>query len=495
MVVEGTELVTRASIGIAVGTSAAEGAGDLLRQADLAMYAAKAGGKDRHETFKPAMHATALARLELEAELRHALDRDQLVVHYQPVCELPTGRLMRTEALVRWQHPQRGLISPAEFIPLAEERGLIVPLGQWVLQQACRETHRWQQRHPSEPPIAVAVNLSTGQLRPGFVESVTETLRQAGLDPRCLTLEITESLLMEKAGALGYLTELKALGVRLSIDDFGTGYSSLSRLRSFPIDEVKIDRSFVDDIAPGRTGGPLVAAVTAMGHALGLRVVAEGVETFEQLRFLLGRGCDAVQGYLVGRPVPASAMQQLLTDPTSDHGLGETLEVVDDEPQAEDPYAEIAGLIAEAATPEVPFEPLVRALLVQLKRAAGLESTHLTLAYNDQELLIGTPPDDDGSEAAGAAGPWHHLSVPVVAADGRTVGTLEGLSRQQSEQEAKVLIMMNLLARTIADRLDPGASTTPGRGPQTSPTPSRRGRPSAEGVSGHQAARTPPSQR
>jgi hypothetical protein len=195
-----------------------------------------------------------------------------------------------------------------------------------------------------------------------------------------------------------------------------------------------------------------VAAVAAMAHALGLRVVAEGVETFEQLRFVLGRGCDAVQGYLVGRPVMAGALQQLLTDPASDHGLGETLQVNDEAP-TEDSSAELAGLIAEAANTEEDLEPLAGALLAQLQRVAGLESTHLTLAYNDQDLLIGTPPHD----SSGAAGPRHHLSVPVVAADGRTVGKLDGVSRLQPEQEAKVLIMMNLLARTISDRLHPGA--------------------------------------
>jgi diguanylate cyclase (GGDEF)-like protein len=468
IVVEGTELVTRASIGIAVST-AEEGAGDLLRQADLAMYRAKAGGKDRHETFEPAMHATALARLELGAELRRALDQDNLIVHYQPVCELPTGRLTRTEALVRWQHPQRGLVSPAEFIPLAEERGLIIPLGQWVLQQACRQTHRWQQRHPSQPPLGVAVNLSAGQLRPGFVETVAETLREAGLDPRCLTLEITESLLMQQtAETVEYLRELKDLGVRLAIDDFGTGYSSLSRLRFFPIDEVKIDRLFVEDIAPGRTGGPLVAAMTAMGHALGLRVVAEGVETFEQLRFLLGRGCNAVQGYLVGRAMPASAIQQLLNDPTSDLGLGRSPEA-NETPTADDPHAEVARLFTDAATSNAAFEPLIRTLLAQLERVTGLESTYLTLTYNGQEVLIETPPDGDGQRAAGPAAPGLHLSVPVLAADGHTIGKLDSVSRQQPEQEAKALIMMNLLARTIADRLHPGASATSrSQAPQTS---------------------------
>jgi diguanylate cyclase (GGDEF)-like protein len=461
VVVEGKALVTHASIGIALGASAGEAAGDLLRQADLAMYAAKADGKDRHRTFNPAMHATALARLELEAELRHALDREKLVIHYQPVCELPTGRLIRTEALVRWHHPRRGLIPPAEFIPIAEERGLIVPLGQWVLRQACHQTRRWQQRHPSEPPLGVAVNLSTGQLQPGLVDTVAEALRESGLDPRCLTLEITESL-MEAVGSLAYLTELKALGARLAIDDFGTGYSSLSRLRSFPIDEVKIDRSFVADIAPGHTGGPLVAAVTAMAHALGLQLVAEGVETFEQLRFLLGRGCDAVQGYLVGRPVPASTLQQLLADPASDLGVGGSLEV-DDEPRAKDLYAEIAGLVTDAATTDVGFEPLARGLLAQLEQVAGLESAYVAITHEgEQVVLIGNPPqsDDGGIETPGRG---DHLSVPVLAADQGEVGRLGGVSRETPEQKAKLLLVMDLFARTIADRLDADTLATLGR--------------------------------
>jgi diguanylate cyclase (GGDEF)-like protein len=368
MTVQGKELVTGASIGVVLGASE-EGAGDLLRRADLAMYVAKAGGKDRHVTFEPAMHATALARLELEADLRRALDEGTLDVHYQPVCELPTGRLARMEALARWRHPRRGLVPPAEFVPLAEERGLIVPLGQWVLRRACRETREWQQLHPGEPPLGVAVNLSAGQLRPGLVETVAEALGESGLAARCLTLEITESLLMdESATSLGYLTELKALGVRLAIDDFGTGYSSLGRLRSLPIDELKIDRSFVADIAPGATGGPLVTAVTAMARALGLEVVAEGVETFEQLRFLLGRGCDAVQGYLVGRPVPASTIRRLLADPASDLGVGGSLEVVD-EPLPEALDTEVADLLTDPASTDIESEPLVQSLRVRLQQA------------------------------------------------------------------------------------------------------------------------------
>jgi diguanylate cyclase (GGDEF)-like protein len=376
MTIQGKELVTGASIGVVLGASD-EGAGDLLRKADLAMYVAKAGGKDRHVTFEPAMHATALARLELEADLRRALDEGTLDVHYQPVCELPTGRLARMEALARWRHPRRGLIPPAEFIPLAEDRGLIVPLGQWILRRACQQTPEWQTLHPGEPPLGVAVNLSAGQLRPGLVQTVAEALAESGLAARCLTLEITESLLMdESAASLGYLTELKALGVRLAIDDFGTGYSSLGRLRSLPIDELKIDRSFVADIAPGAAGGPLVIAVTAMARALGLEVVAEGVETFEQLRFLLGRGCNAVQGYLVGRPVPASTIRRLLADPASDLGVGGSLEVVD-EPLPEGlnaELAELADLLTHAVSADGESEPLVQSLRVRLEQATPSSS-------------------------------------------------------------------------------------------------------------------------
>jgi diguanylate cyclase (GGDEF)-like protein len=374
MTIQGKELVTGASIGVVLGASD-EGAGDLLRKADLAMYVAKASGKDRHVTFEPAMHATALARLELEADLRRALDAGTLDVHYQPVCELPTGRLARMEALARWRHPRLGLVPPAEFVPLAEDRGLIVPLGQWVLRRACQQTAEWQTLHPSEPPLGVAVNLSAGQLRPGLVETVAAALGESGLAARCLTLEITESLLMdESAESFGYLTELKALGVRLAIDDFGTGYSSLGRLRTLPIDELKIDRSFVADIAPGATGGPLVTAVTAMARALGLEVVAEGVETFEQLRFLLRRGCNAVQGYLVGRPVPASTIRRLLADPASDLGVGGSLEVVD-EPLPEGLNAELADLLTHAVSADGESEPLVQSLRVRLEQATPSSSS------------------------------------------------------------------------------------------------------------------------
>ncbi len=368
MTVKGKELVSGASIGVVLGTWD-EGAGDLLNRADLAMYVAKSGGKGRHVTFEPAMHATALARLDLQADLRRALDEGTLEVHYQSVCELPTGRLARMEALARWRHPRRGFVPPAEFVPLAEEKGLIVQLGRWVLRRACQETREWQKLRPDEPPLGVAVNLSAGQLRPGLVETVAEALTESGLDPHCLTLEITESLLMdESVETLGYLTELKALGVRLAIDDFGTGYSSLGRLRSLPIDELKIDRSFVADIAPGTTGGPLVTAVTAMARALDLEVVAEGVETFEQLRFLLGRRCDAVQGYLVGRPVPASTMRRLLADPGSDLGVGGSLAAVDAPPR-NSLDTEIADFVEDAASSDGEFKPLVQSLRVRLEQA------------------------------------------------------------------------------------------------------------------------------
>jgi len=313
----GIELVIRTSIGIALSVDACPGPAELLRNADLAMYAAKTRGRGRSAHYKPAMHASSLARLALESELRQALEHDELVVHYQPVVCLDTGLLSGAEALVRWQHPTRGLLPPLEFIALAEATGLIVPLGEHVLNVACRQLRRWQQQHPTQPPLTIAVNVSAAQLRPGLIETVQHTLADTGLDPATLVLEITESLLTEEAtDTLGYLSALKSLGVKLAIDDFGTGYSSLSRLRSFPVDILKIDKSFLDGVPHGESG-KLATAMIAMAHGLNLEIVAEGVEQQEQLGFLRQHDCQAAQGYLFARPMTSRAMDQLLdTQPT-----------------------------------------------------------------------------------------------------------------------------------------------------------------------------------
>jgi diguanylate cyclase (GGDEF)-like protein len=313
--VEGKAVVAAASVGIALYTGL-EDAGELLRNADLAMYEAKAKGKGRHEHFVPNMHARSLARLELGVKLPQALAQEEFVVYYQALVDVKTGHVTGTEALVRWQHPTRGLVSPDEFIPAAEETGVIVALGPWVLEEACRQTRIWQE---TSGPIhlGVAVNLSGRELGTELAEAVAATLAATGLPPGDLTLEVTESVIMEDDHAdeaTECLRALQRIGVRVAIDDFGTGYSSLSRLLTLPVNEIKIDRTFVEALIDAPVGPALVTATIAMAHALRLEVVAEGVETEQQLEFLAAQGCDTVQGYLLGRPLPAAAMTELFRE-------------------------------------------------------------------------------------------------------------------------------------------------------------------------------------
>ena len=313
--VEGKEVFITASVGIAT-SKGDDTASDLLRNADMAMYVAKSRGKSRYECFEPGMHAKALERLEMQAELRRALERGgEFTLHYQPIVQLQTGEVTGIEALVRWMHPQRGLIGPPQFIPLAEETGLIVPLGRWVLREACSQAQRWQQRRPAGPPLTLTVNVSGHQLQfEGVVEDVRNALRDSGLDPRQLVLEITESVLMQKNETiLERFRALKALGVRLAIDDFGTGYSSLGYLQRFPIDILKIDKAFVDDIGSTGAEPALVRAIIALGDTLRLQTIAEGIELTQQLRGLQELGCEMGQGYLFARPVGVAQMEQLFS--------------------------------------------------------------------------------------------------------------------------------------------------------------------------------------
>jgi len=309
---EGREVRIGTSVGIARGARDAT-AEELLRNADVALYRAKELGKNRHATFSPEMHQAVLDRLDMQTELRHALERQEFAVVYQPIVDLGSGQVTGAEALVRWHHPRRGLVAPDAFIGLAEETGAIVGMGRWVLGEACRQAARWTALAAGASPdeaaelarFEVAVNVSGRQLqRPEFVGEVAEALAEAGLAPRRLVLEITESVLMADTEAtLERLHALKALGVQLAIDDFGTGYSSLAYLHRFPIDVLKLDKAFVGGVAGGGKDAALARAILALGDALGLRTVAEGVETAEQRGYLLGLGCQSGQGYLFSRPV------------------------------------------------------------------------------------------------------------------------------------------------------------------------------------------------
>jgi diguanylate cyclase (GGDEF)-like protein/PAS domain S-box-containing protein len=319
----GRTIPIKASLGVATGRPGADEVEELLRNADVAMYAAKAGGKDRFELFHPGMHEDMLQRLELEAELRHVADRDQLVLHYQPIVELVSGRITRVEALVRWDHPTKGLLPPPAFIPLAEEQGLIGPIGNWVLLQACLQARRWQDQFPDAPPLSVHVNLSGRQLEEQrLVGEVVQALELSRLAPRLLTLEITESVLVTDIEAMSArLRELKGLGVLLAIDDFGTGYSSLSYLRRFPIDMLKIDKAFVDGIGRGREDTALAHAIVKLSHTLQLHSVAEGIEHAEQAAHLAALGCQDGQGFLFARPLAVGAMTELLATSVADGGF------------------------------------------------------------------------------------------------------------------------------------------------------------------------------
>ncbi|CAA9463417.1 MAG: diguanylate cyclase/phosphodiesterase (GGDEF & EAL domains) with PAS/PAC sensor(s) [uncultured Rubrobacteraceae bacterium] len=303
----GREVFVTTSTGIAVGGPDTENAEDLVRDADVAMYRSKEAGKDRCEVYEDGMRARSSERLGLEGDMRRAVDRgcEEFVVRYQPEVDAQTGRTLGLEALVRWRHPERGLVPPDEFIPLAEETGLIVPIGRWVLGEACRRAQEWRSVHPEGPAVDVSVNLSARQfIDPGLLEDVARALGETGLDPGGLTLEITEGILTEGTSVVRATVQyLKLLGVKLAIDDFGTGYSSLAYLKRFPVDFLKIDRSIVNGIEEDPRDEAIVSAAITLAHALGERVVAEGVETEGQLARLRDMGCEVAQGFYFSKPL------------------------------------------------------------------------------------------------------------------------------------------------------------------------------------------------
>jgi diguanylate cyclase (GGDEF)-like protein/PAS domain S-box-containing protein len=315
-VLDERELVLRFSIGVALSEADTESPEHLLRDADIAMYRAKAEAAD-YRVFDPEMHEQALGRLEFENDLRHALEKDEFTIYYQPKFRLgKPDRIEGIEALVRWEHPQRGFMLPGEFTPLAEETRLIIPIGGWVLKEACRQAKEWQERHPSEPPLSMCVNLSAGQVcHHGLLQDVSAALRESGLEPGTLVLEITEGTLLKDTQVIETVFEkLKALGVRLAIDDFGKEYSSLSYLNRLPVDFLKIDRLFLESFGENQSNLIIVEAVISLAHSLGLEVTGEGVESTEQLELLRRMGCDFAQGYHLARPLPSEEVDRLLAD-------------------------------------------------------------------------------------------------------------------------------------------------------------------------------------
>ena len=313
----GYEVFTSASIGIVLSSSSSLGTEHpehLLRNADMAMYRAKSAGPAGHALFDRAMHRDALARLQLETDLRHALERNEFRLMYQQVVSLLTGRIAGAEALIRWQHPERGLVPPSEFVPLAEDTGLIVPIGEWVLREACREVQNWQPARPGDLPLTLAVNLSIKQFaKPGLDERLAEVLAETGLAPGRLALEVTESIVIDQPEATTLLlASLKGLGVKVHMDDFGTGYSSLSYLHQLPLDGLKVDRAFVSRMDHDERSRQLVQTVLQLARSIGLTAVAEGVTTLAQLAELRRLECEFGQGFLFSAPLAPDEMGELI---------------------------------------------------------------------------------------------------------------------------------------------------------------------------------------
>lgn len=312
LLIGGYEHATSASIGVALSTGANEQPEYLLRSADTAMYRAKNGGRGRYEMFDRAMHAEALTRLQIETDLRHAFERNEFFLQFQPIISLATGRITGAEALVRWQHFERGVVSPAIFVPVAEDTGMVVPLGRWVLREACLQAKAWESH--VDGPFHVAVNLSVREFgQPDLVRTVAALLEESGLAPGALHIEITESAIIgQKHPAIETVEQLRQLGVAIHLDDFGTGYSALSYLHRLPLDAVKIDRSFISAIDTEERPLHVVKAIISLAHAIGLQVVAEGVTNAEQMTLLRSMGCDYAQGFVVSRPCGVPEMESML---------------------------------------------------------------------------------------------------------------------------------------------------------------------------------------
>jgi diguanylate cyclase (GGDEF)-like protein/PAS domain S-box-containing protein len=489
---------TSASVGLVLSDGGDVTPEDLMRNADVAMHAAKAKGKGRYAVFDPSMYQAVIQRVETEAELQDGMQQGELAIHYQPLVDPDTGEIQSLEALVRWEHPTRGLVPPQQFIPLAEETGLIVPLGEWVLSEACAEARRIH--NGGRPDVRISVNVSTRQLEEGdrLVQLVRSRLEELGLPPVALVIEVTEGALLQERGTpADTLQELRALGVKVAIDDFGTGYSSLGRLRALPVDILKIDRSFIAELDSGGDQAPILAAVVAMAHSLGLIVVAEGVETRDQYGALARLECDLAQGYLLSRPIPAVEVRELLAFRAPYVGLKE-IEVVLDRTLG-DVMTVVRDVVARAGS----LEELVRPLLSVLQGVAGVQASYLTVidwAKLNQTVLyahggasiairegltlpwsqdlcrevLAHAPDDDGAAAAGRAeakegdgrstdypyrGPDgdlrlpRHCSVPVIRDDAVVMGVLGVAGGSPRLPHSAIHGLMEFVARLLSDRL------------------------------------------
>ncbi len=311
----GAEVLTSASMGIVTSSMSHDQPEQLLRSADMAMYRAKAAGRARYEMFDRTMHTDALERLQLETDLRRAVELGEFRLHYQPLVSLASGRVTGLEALVRWEHPTRGLVHPLDFIPIAEETGLIVPMGRWVLEEACRQMVEWQHAHPRAEPLTIGVNLSVKQFsQPDIVDQIAAAVSSSGIDPHSLRIEITETAIIDKGNsAAALLQRIRDLGVLIYLDDFGTGYSSLSYLHGLPIDAIKIDRAFISNMETDEKNLRLVRTILTLAEVVGVRAEAEGISTAEQLRELRSLNCEQGQGYLFSAPITKEAVEEVLT--------------------------------------------------------------------------------------------------------------------------------------------------------------------------------------
>jgi diguanylate cyclase (GGDEF)-like protein len=311
----GAEVTTSASVGIVTSTMSHDQPEQLLRSADMAMYRAKAAGRARYEMFDRTMHSDALARLQLETDLRRAVEQGEFRLHYQPLVSLRTGHITGLEALIRWEHPVRGLVQPSDFIPIAEETGLIVRIGRWVLTEACRQLKAWQGAHPRPEPLSISVNLSVKQFsQPDLIDQLARAVRTTGIPPESLRLEITEAALIDKGGAaMAVLTQIKHLGAQIYLDDFGTGYSSLIYLHRLPIDAIKIDRELVSTMDTDERNLRLVRTILTFAQIIGVRTEAEGISSAEQLRELRALKCEHGQGFLFSAAIPHDAVDEVLT--------------------------------------------------------------------------------------------------------------------------------------------------------------------------------------